>query len=388
MRRLLLIFVVALMALLPLVEATTACAPVLKSGATADIADESALIIWDKATKTQHFIRRASFVTDAADMGFLVPTPSEPEIKKADEEVFKMLEKVTAPKVITKKRDRQHYNEMRYGHKTMVAHGGSAPSRGEEVRVLGEGRVDSLKYAILQATNATALEDWLTKNGYISRPDLRTWLNDYVAKKWIITAFRFEKKPEAGTSEVKPDPTTATELAVSSIRMTFTTNEPFYPYSEPFDQRAVRHHFGGSSGRLLRVFFVGTERVYGSLADGNYWPNSIPWANPLPSDSRTEMLKLLGLPNETAPQQAYLTEFEDRQSPRPATADLQFREGGGGGNVARPPIEMWEEPDPANGPNLGRSFTLLAILGGGFLLVLFLAAFFLWRQEPLSTSRL
>ena len=44
------------------------------------IAEESAVIVWEGATRTEHFVRRATFATTAADFGFLVPTPSKPEL--------------------------------------------------------------------------------------------------------------------------------------------------------------------------------------------------------------------------------------------------------------------------------------------------------------------
>jgi hypothetical protein len=35
-------------------------------------ADQTVIIVWDAASKTQHFIRRASLASAAADFGFLV----------------------------------------------------------------------------------------------------------------------------------------------------------------------------------------------------------------------------------------------------------------------------------------------------------------------------
>ena len=64
------------------------CAPAPHRGQWVDIRDESALIIWDEVTKTEHFIRRASFETAADDFGFLVPTPTQPDLGEADDRVF------------------------------------------------------------------------------------------------------------------------------------------------------------------------------------------------------------------------------------------------------------------------------------------------------------
>ena len=38
-------------------------------------ADQSVILIWDAATRTEHFIRKASFKSAGDELGFVVPTP-------------------------------------------------------------------------------------------------------------------------------------------------------------------------------------------------------------------------------------------------------------------------------------------------------------------------
>src|SRR5687767_13907289 len=73
-----------------------ACAVAPPDNHPVAIADESAIIVWDAATKTQHFIRRASFNTEAPDFAFLVPTPTRPALAEADDKAFEHLSLVTA----------------------------------------------------------------------------------------------------------------------------------------------------------------------------------------------------------------------------------------------------------------------------------------------------
>src|SRR5690606_3646847 len=82
-------------------EPARACAPAPQKGAQVDIASETALIIWDSTAKVQHFIRTASFTSTSADFGFLVPTPSRPELAESSEDVFRNLSEITAPRVVT-----------------------------------------------------------------------------------------------------------------------------------------------------------------------------------------------------------------------------------------------------------------------------------------------
>src|SRR5947209_5762901 len=64
-------FVIIVLALVAL-----ACAPAPHAGDEIAIVEESAVIVWDPAAKTEHFIRRATFRgKEGHDFGFLVPTP-------------------------------------------------------------------------------------------------------------------------------------------------------------------------------------------------------------------------------------------------------------------------------------------------------------------------
>src|SRR5262245_48721442 len=77
--------------------AVEACCPAPPRGKPVVNADQTVIILWDAATKTQHFIRKASFKSDADDFGFLVPTPSQPELEESGNEAFPYLLKVTEP---------------------------------------------------------------------------------------------------------------------------------------------------------------------------------------------------------------------------------------------------------------------------------------------------
>lgn len=74
-----------------------ACAPVSRPGESIQIEEESALIVWDAASKTQHFIRRAQFNAKAKDFGFLVPTPTKPKLSEVENSIFDHLDDLTKP---------------------------------------------------------------------------------------------------------------------------------------------------------------------------------------------------------------------------------------------------------------------------------------------------
>src|SRR5262249_21939855 len=124
-------------------------------------------------------------------------------------------------------------------------------------------------------------------------------------------------------------------VATSAVRMTFQAEQPFFPYREPEDQRVglaeLRHP------RLLRVYFVGAGKVAGARgAKREAWPGTVAWANQLPEGDRDRLFELLKVTAPVGP--LWLTEFEDRSSPRPGTDDVFFSPAADPDPVSRPPV--------------------------------------------------
>lgn len=261
------------------------------------IAEESAIIIWDAAAKTQHFIRRASFETRAKDFGFLVPTPTIPKLADADDEAFDQLARITAPPVF--RHDPTVKSEL-----PRPAPTAAAPA----VVVVATAKLAGFEAAVLDASDASLLGLWLKQNGYASSPELVEWSKPYIAQKWMITAFKMDQdNPDIG------------RLSTSAVRMSFTAERPYFPYREPERTPAT-----SAPARLLRIYFLGDARFAGTIGDGSPWPGKTVWANRLDPLDRDRVMKLLDLPPTTAPEAMHLTEFEDRASPRPGRDDLFF----------------------------------------------------------------
>lgn len=277
-----------------LAAASLACAPAPRSGEEVRVAEESAIILWDAASKTQHFIRRASFETKAKDFGFLVPTPTVPKLAEADNAAFDHLARLTAPPV------RQLSPEAKSEAPKAAAAAPAAPA----VTVIATAKVAGYDAAVLEANDANALDRWLKQHGYASSPELVEWYKPYIAKKWKITAFKIAKGDGSGA-----------KIDAEAVRMSFQTDQPFFPYREPA---------GAKSGdtRMLRIFLVADARYAGAIGAAGAWPGRPVWSNKIAGDERAELLKLLKLPDGTAANATRLTEFEDDSSPRPGTDDL------------------------------------------------------------------
>jgi hypothetical protein len=332
-----------------------ACAVAPHANQSVQIADESAIIVWDEASKTEHFIRRASFQTDARDFGFLVPTPTQPYLAESDDEAFKTLAKVTEPEIVKQPRPAPSGSGCGLGCGAPPMAGNAAKSEAEpSVRVLDEQRVGGFKAVVLEADDAKALSDWLKDHEYELSPSLTEWADHYIKMKWKITAFKIDRE---GASK---------DVGTKAVRMTFKTDRPFFPYREPQvkqpEKNAALSVIGNRAvfmapppeaiarskakpptvqsepQRLLRVFFIGTDKAAGTIGDKGKWPGQTAWSNKVNAEDREKVLKQLNLAGENVPESWFLTEFEDHSSPRPGTDDVYFSKAEDQQPVKRPAI--------------------------------------------------
>jgi hypothetical protein len=338
---------------LSLLGPARACAPVMGRGHHVAIASESALIIWDEKTKTEHFIRRGTFHTRLPYFGFLVPSPSQPALAEAPDDLFTQFEDWTKPEVIVQTIRRPRNSAMKFSRS--LAPGEAAPlPTAPNVQVLDMQQVAGYDAVVLKANDAKKLKEWLEEHGYVTRPDLEKWLEPYIKAGWIITAFQIGKEgDQPGTGK-----------STQSVRMTFQTDRPFYPYAEPADQRAPGAF---RPGRMLRVFFLGNARVEGKLDDPKTpWPGKAAWSNTLAADRRKQVIDKLKIDDESLPQKTRLTVFDDQSSPRPGVADLFFSVSSDQSTLARPPIIQTNYIDVD--PPLGDGWLIVVVAGLGVLL--------------------
>ena len=292
-----------------------ACCPAWRRGEPVRIANQQILVVWDPETRIEHFIREAKFAAGARQegFGFLVPSPTVPEIAAADGAVFEQLNTRIKPRIEDVTRWKNHYSLLWtlfvLESKTTASRAfDDAPPPMAAVEVMKTARVGGYDVAVLKAADPAALTEWLSDNGYASRPELTDWSRPYVEKGWMITAFKYA--------------TDATNVDVSAVRLTFETDVPLFPYRVPTDQ------IDPDSPRrnVLRAFVVGPGRAQGTLGEG---AEARPWetgrlvySHPLEVNA-----SFLGgvLPAGTAggATNAWLTAFEDFTWPS-GTDDLTF----------------------------------------------------------------
>jgi hypothetical protein len=335
MRKLTLIALCAALAVQP----SRACCPAFPPGpdTTVKIADQEIVVVWNPTTRTEHFIRRASFDSRVKGFGFLVPTPTEPALGEVNAKLFDDLRGEIEPRIVYKTQYRPQLGALVL-LPFLAMRQGFAPAAGAArgldmvtakafeppVEVLQQVRVAGFDAAVLKASDATALAAWLEANGYDARPALREWVTPYVAAKWIVTAFKFAA--DAG------------EVSTGALRMSFETDRPLFPYRVPTDQLAP-----AGKGNTLRVFFVGPGRASGALGEAKApWAGQVKYASNAP---RIPVNLLLGdaVPLVDNVSGAWLTAFEDGTWPS-GTEDLWFSTDAAGAELIPTREVVREEP--------------------------------------------
>jgi hypothetical protein len=223
---------------------------------------------------------------------------------------------------------------------------------------LGEQQVAGYDAVILEADNANSLNEWLAKHGYESRPALVEWLEPYVQAHWKITAFKIAAKSD--------------RIATSPVRMSFTTDKPFFPYREPADMRGDK----ATSARTLKVFFLSEARMQGTLGT-QAWRSEVVFANRVEEPFRQSLAEDCGLAPNQLPAHLWLTAFEDKAVPRPGVDEVFFAPAATQNITLPPPIviaEDWQFPLPLD----------LLLLVGGF--VAFIWSRWKRRRQRLAAS--
>ncbi len=257
------------------------CATVIlgdEADQSTSIYDEAAVIIWDSKTQTEHFIRRVEFESGAKQIGFLVPTPTVPELVEVEPKIFDLANDISAPHIVPPKKNvgllpaallatvplfdlsvLGYYRCFHYPGVSLSAD--SLPGEDYPVRELVKEDVAGYHATVLDADNVTQVQDWCKQKNFAWQPADAAWLGPYVKKHWKITAFQLINPQKGHFFEPR------------LVRLSFKTAQPFYPYSEPASSREPEYYEGSlETVRSLTVSILSDTYTTGALEEGLNWP--------------------------------------------------------------------------------------------------------------------
>jgi hypothetical protein len=277
--------------------AAAALAPaclIVTMGHPAALRSESVIIVWDAERSIQHFVRQPGFETETDRLGFVVPTPTRPEVASVDSKVF----------VAVGRWAREMKERAQRGMEVAKAAG---------VRVVESKRVGDWEATVLQASDGAALTDWLKANGFVSRPSVAEWAQGYAARGWYFTAFRYVLEPGRAAGPA------------SGVRLSFATPAPFYPYRRPEP---------GEKGGELHLAFFSTGLAAAKPLDGpgtaaaqTAWSAQTMTQGWIEETEAAELAKMLRLRRNDLPRDVYMTYFTRHGEPKGFAEDLEFEVG-------------------------------------------------------------
>ncbi len=264
-------------------------------------ADQTVIMLWDRESKTQHFIRKADFKTDASDMGFLVPSPSRPQLSESGNAAFSLLDRITSPPA-----------QKSGGFPLGCAVQAPVDSLAYRVTVVEEKRVAGFDATVLTAKTGEDLVLWLKKNGYAYSPAIAEWAKPYLGGSWHFTALKVAKD-RAGSAQHT--------VKAAALRISFRTDQPLFPYREP--ESTVSSQQLGANHRLLRIYFIAETQYEGRINGNKRWSGKALWSGDI-TTHRSELLDALQLPAFTGPSRWWLTKIDDDWPYERAAGDVYF----------------------------------------------------------------
>jgi hypothetical protein len=267
---------------------------------------EQTLIVYDDQKSLEHFVREVVFDKGKSAFGFVVPTPGRPEVFPVPKNPFKDLTERFPL-----------FPPMRSGLVAAGAGFGSGKGGGGAVEVLEAKRVGSFKAFVLAARDPGAFANWLKQQGFASTPEADRWLAHYVTLGFHFVALRYE--PAGAANLVAGVPSAET------IRISFSTPLPFYPYLEPDSAPGAKT----PEQRGLEVWLVTRERSL-PIAARKRATGGVDWLRPLESGAsyggyKDNLAGALGemtslLPNSSL----FVQRFVDQKRSRAGFGDILF----------------------------------------------------------------
>lgn len=180
-----------------------------RPGDDVEITHETAVLQWDGTRET--VVMQLSAETDVSDFALVVPTPSPATASLSDADLIDDLRRLSEPRADV---ERRWWPEWSLGDGDGSV-GAQAPGG---VSVLERSRLGPLEVTTLAATEADALTQWLSENGYVMEDALADAFQPYVDDGWYYVAVRVASEEDMPLDgELQP------------LELVFDSDELVYP---------------------------------------------------------------------------------------------------------------------------------------------------------------
>lgn len=322
--------------------------------------EQKAVIFYDQGVET--LILSITFQGNAKDFGWVVPTPTRPEVDKSSDELFLALEELTR-------------RLIRYEEKGLMP----VPLEGG-VEVLETKEVGIYEISVLRADDPKALSSWLDKNGYNFPKEASYILEDYIKNKWYFTAVKVRPELvwEGVEEQLRSGHATPLKLVFKSEKIVYplkiTSVARYFspPVIRPMEEEKLGPEIAPrprETVSILLYVFTNTEK-------------DLPGFRTLYAEriDKEEIENLAynddGTPWIEAEHEFVLTKLHRTMRPVEMTNDLILRDKTGG-------LKIRPEALPTPLPTL-RQYLEPFLASRWTKLVLFLIAFVFWLSSPIS----
>ena len=302
----------ACIALLAPADDARACGAFFRSSTLTEdrkpsLAYEQTLIVFDREKRREHFIRDVSFRAADERFGFVVPTPSRPSVDKLKQSPFASL------------RTNFPYSKgIGLGSLGGIGHGARGGAGfGSGVQLIETKQVGSFTAFVLKATDEKALAKWLEEQKLVSSQEADRWLKHYVQMGFYYVAMRYDPPADAKKSK-------DARVQAETIRISFDTPLPYYPYFEPAPRPGAAHE----EPRLLELWLVSTQRHVPLAArrttSGTLWLRPFAEGERYANASRPNLKTALGSEQLLPAGELVVQRFMDQKRSRQGYGDVLF----------------------------------------------------------------
>lgn len=174
---------------------------------------QKAVIWYENGVET--LIVSTTFSGQAKNFGWILPTPAEPQVSQASDELFTALDDLTRPK----------YKAEPIPMLGAPPNSLSIPSIKEDTSptILQTKKVGIFDLTVLKASDAEGLTKWLEKNGYPYPSDHQLTMQSYIDKNWYFSVAKVDSSTlSSGGKYLKSG-------HASPIQLSFKTDQIVYP---------------------------------------------------------------------------------------------------------------------------------------------------------------